>query len=324
MHTADVAAPPRELLRAATPVALLRATLFEWAAIAAAWAIIGLGPGWVYLPLALFIAGRVHALASIAHDGAHLAVHGRASKADVWAARIAEALSGWPIGTSWASLRAHHLRHHADTNLGTDPYLRLGLEHAGAWRLFGAWLSLFLLYPHWVLRCALGAVASVFPPLLPAYARLLVVRRNARLPSGAELHRCARADRPLLLALTLLFAAALTWPETLTRCFFFPLLLTLALNGRRFLAEHTHAPARGRSHMDVLTVTRDTGTGWLSKLLWAPRGLGYHRVHHLHPNVAHDALPALHAWYSAHHPGFAAEGALVTAAPFPAPQRAAG
>lgn len=313
MHTS----PPRELLVGATVRELLLSALTEWSVIGACWLAMAAGPRWAYPLLALLVAGRVHALASLAHDGAHLPPQlGRRGEAF-----LAEVLTGWPIGTTWRSLRAHHLRHHADTNLGTDPYLRPGLERAGALRHLGAWLSLFLIYPHWVLRAYVGALASLLPPLRPAYAQLLVVRRRVRLPAGTELEQAACADRPLALALTALFLATARWPELLGTYFFLPFLLTLAFNGRRFLLEHSHGPAADRSRREVLKVTRDTGDGWLERLLLAPRGLGYHRVHHLHPHVAHSALPALHAWYAAHDAAFGAPHA----APIDtAPQRATG
>jgi biopolymer transport protein ExbB/TolQ len=41
--------------------------------------------------------------------------------------------------------------------------------------------------------------------------------------------------------------------------------------------------------------------GPLGRVLFAPRNIGYHIVHHLHPQVALDALPRLRAWYVKEH-----------------------
>jgi len=49
-------------------------------------------------------------------------------------------------------------------------------------------------------------------------------------------------------------------------------------------------------------VTNDNYLGWLGALALAPRNIGYHIVHHIHPQVALTALPRLREWYLSVHP----------------------
>jgi fatty acid desaturase len=37
--------------------------------------------------------------------------------------------------------------------------------------------------------------------------------------------------------------------------------------------------------------------GLMGQVLLAPRNIGYHREHHLHPQAALENLPRLRAWY---------------------------
>ncbi|MFP2932944.1 fatty acid desaturase, partial [Pyxidicoccus sp. 3LG] len=71
---------------------------------------------------------------------------------------------------------------------------------------------------------------------------------------------------------------------------------------RRLLAEHTAVEARGRTLEDVLAVTSDHGLGWPGRLWLAPRNVGCHVVHHLHPQVSLEHLPRLREWYLARFP----------------------
>ena len=52
----------------------------------------------------------------------------------------------------------------------------------------------------------------------------------------------------------------------------------------------------------IIATTNDNHLGWLGKVAFAPRNIGYHIVHHIHPQVSLEALPALRAWYEAKHP----------------------
>jgi fatty acid desaturase len=289
---------PPELLVRPRPAELLGAAARDWAAIAACSVAMTIAPRALYPVLALLVAGRLHALAALAHDAAHL---GRRLRGPAFLAL--EILAGWPIGTTLPAMRAHHLRHHRDSNLPSDPYAKPWLDGGGRWRYLPAALVLMALYPAWVARTIVGAAAAMVPALRPAYVRLLLVRPDARPLGARELRICLHAEIRFTLALAALAAATCAWPEALLVHYFVPLALTFALNAFRNLAEHTRDRARDRSAASVRATTRDVGAGWLARLLVAPHNLGYHVVHHLHPEVGHGALARLDAWYAANDPG---------------------
>ena len=158
------AVPPALLVRATVP-GLLRLAAVEWAWMGACWLALARWP-WV-APLAVVVlAGRLHALGVIFHDAVHLSV--RRKGLGLW---LVEALAGYPVASTWESTRYHHLRHHYDAGLPSDPYRRRPLH---GWRLARAWLLLVGVVPFWVLRGPVGLLAWAVPPLRGPYARLFL------------------------------------------------------------------------------------------------------------------------------------------------------
>src|SRR5581483_1986074 len=151
----------------------------------------------LYPFFALLIGGRIHALASLAHDAAHMP-HKRGALAIV-----VEMLCAWPIATTVIALRAHHLRHHRHTNTDDDPYFHPG------WPTPLLFAAVALLVPWWTMRAVVGAVASVVPPLRSTYATLWLFSPRDRASDRDEIVRCARADVRLCVGMAAF--AALTW-----------------------------------------------------------------------------------------------------------------
>ena len=56
----------------------------------------------------------------------------------------------------------------------------------------------------------------------------------------------------------------------------------------------------------IVATTHTHGPSWAGRALLYPRNIGFHVVHHLHPRVAMECLPALHAWYRLNEPGCSA------------------
>lgn len=248
-----------------------------------------LGPGWAFWPLALLAATRLHALGVVLHEVCHMPPQRG------WRLWAVSALAGWPLGSSVAAMRYHHLRHHRDACMPTDPYGKPDLR--GRPGLVGLyWLRSVLLWPVWVLRGPLGLGALVWRPLRRVYAALLMDRSGGAAVDSPDLLRCARAEWGQVLAHTLLALALLRWPQALPGLVA-PALLASLMSGWRLMQEHTYARATDRRLDTVLAVTRDHGFTALGRLLFAPRNIGYHVVHHLHPQAAKEALPALTAWY---------------------------
>jgi fatty acid desaturase len=51
----------------------------------------------------------------------------------------------------------------------------------------------------------------------------------------------------------------------------------------------------------IIATTRDNHVDWLGSVLLAPRNVGCHIVHHLHPQVGLEHLPRLREWYRKQH-----------------------
>jgi fatty acid desaturase len=285
---------PHALLVRATVPGLLRLAAIEWAWMGACWLALAWWP-WA-TPLAVpVIAGRLHALGVIFHDAVHLSVRRKGV-----GLRLVEVLAGYPVASTWESTRYHHLRHHHDAGLPSDPYRRRPLH---GWRLARAWLLLVGVVPFWVLRGPVGLLAWAVPALRGPYARLfLQAPASPGLADPEEVRACARSEVGQVLFHLCVLALAWHWPEAVAWGYALPLLVASGFNAHRLLAEHTAVPARGRTLEDVLAVTVDHGLGWPGRLWLAPRNVGCHVVHHLHPQVSLEHLPRLRAWYVARFP----------------------
>jgi fatty acid desaturase len=278
----------------ATVPGLVRMAATEWAWMGACWLAMALWPP--VAPLAvLVLGGRLHALGVIFHDAVHLSARRKG-----WGLRLLEVLAGYPVASTWESTRYHHLRHHRDAGLPTDPYRR---RPQSGWRLGLTAVLLLGVVPFWMVRGVVGSLAWACPPLRGPYARVFLQARAAAEPADLEEVRACAASEPgqVLFHLALL-ALAWRWPGAVLWGYGLPLLVAAGLNARRLLAEHTPAEIHGRTLADVLAVTSDHGLGWLGRLALAPRNVGCHVVHHLHPQVSLEHLPRLREWYLARFP----------------------
>lgn len=277
---------PRALLVPATFSGLLGEALTEWVLILGLYALWFAIPA-LALPCFLLVAGRYHALGVILHDACHLKKN----------YLLLDLLCGWPIMMTTASMRYHHLRHHRDTNQPTDPYFK---PRAATSKLWWSWAFFrhILLLPFFALRPYFGLAALAHPRLRLAYARAFLQDKSADpLESTDEINSCARQEFGLLLFQGALLIVATLAPTPFYWGYVLPGLLTGLLAGWRVMAEHTYLPIPDRKLSSVLSVTRDHGLGVLGALWLAPRNVGYHIVHHFHPQVAGQYLPTLAKWY---------------------------
>lgn len=286
---------PRELLVRPSVPELVRQALTEWALIAVGWA----GMAWVPAAtplLVLLIAGRMHAFGVILHDAVHLSV--RRKSAGLW---LLECLAGYPIASTWNAMRYHHLRHHQHEGFALDAYSRP--KPGPWWRTVPLGLVLSFLVIGWTVRGFMGVLAWAVPSLRNAYGRgLLMDRSGEDLTHSAEVLACARAELGQVLLQLGVLALAWRWPYAVGIGYVLPLMVASAACGYRLLAEHTPLREQGRTLQGILTSTADHGLGWPGRLLLAPRNVGLHIVHHLHPQVAASHLPRLRAWYLQHYP----------------------
>lgn len=288
---------PRDLLAGMRPGRLIALALSDWAAIAVLWLAALRVPAhvliWMYPLVVLLLAGRFHALGVLLHDAAHMP-RGRKTLA----LRALEVLAGYPIGTTIEAMRYHHLRHHRELGLSRDPYLKAWVGRSRA-RLGLMSLRYFLLVPLWILRAFYGAMAVCHPALRNSYGRLFLQDRSgADLTESSEVLACAREDRWQALFFVCVAGAAVFQERWLALYYFVPLVVAGYLAGYRLLVEHHQESAAGHDGVHAITqLTRNHHLGVAGKLLLAPHNVGYHLVHHLHPQAGLEHLPELQSWY---------------------------
>lgn len=109
---------------------------------------------------------------------------------------------------------------------------------------------------------------------------------------------CAREDRWQALFFAGVAAlAAFQW-RWLALYYFVPLVVAGYLAGYRLLVEHRQEQAAGGDAVRaIVNLTRNHDLGFAGELLLAPHNVGYHLVHHLHPQAGLEQLPALQQWY---------------------------
>jgi fatty acid desaturase len=264
--------------------------------IAAIWLAAPHAPMTFYPVWLLLLAGRIHALGVVLHDAVHLP--GRKTAA----MRALEILVGCPIESTIDAMRYHHLRHHRENGSPDDPYFKrwIGKSRPRLWLMS---LRYFLLLPLWVLRGVYGSIAAYVPALRNSYGRLFLQDRYGQdLTNSREVILCAHEDRwQLLFHACVVGIASVNW-QWIVAFYIVPAILGGYLAGCRLLVEHTQEPNHDRSFLTTIRSTRDHHLGFTGWLFFAPHNVGYHRVHHLHPQAALENLPELRNWYAAHYP----------------------
>ena len=287
---------PNELLEPAGASGLVRMTLQEWGLIAGLWGAMAVTTWWLYPVIALVLAGRFHALGVVLHDATHMPLRRKTA-----AIRFVEVLCGYPIASTLNAMRYHHLRHHRDSGMQTDPYYKAGRQHA-AWETINILRGL-VLAPFWSIRAIVGAAACVVPPLRNVYAHVFLQDRTTDdLGGSPEVIECARAEWGQLAFQAVVVALAMMFPRAVLWGYVLPVSVAGLLAARRVLIEHTYERVADRQIETIIGTTNDNCLGLLGALWLAPRNIGYHIVHHIHPQVGLGALPRLRDWYASEHP----------------------
>jgi fatty acid desaturase len=285
---------PQELLGKPKIARLLGYAAMDWALILLGWGLMARSPYWLYPLWTVLIAGRFHAFGVILHDLAHMPLRGKSA-----GVRAVEVLTGYPIATTLNAMRYHHLRHHRDSGMPSDPYFKPSVRGRPAIFLL-IWLRHLLLVPVWTLRGPYGLLAVVFPKMRTSYARVFLQDRSGKdLTNDPEVLACARAELGQVIFHAGLFAFTAMHPQTALYFYFIPVTVTGLFAGYRVLREHDYVPTTDRTIETILGTTVDHNLGPLGRVFFAPRNIGYHIVHHLHPQVALENLPLLRAWYVA-------------------------
>lgn len=288
---------PRELLRQATVGRLLGDAFADWSLILLGWAAMWALPAWTWPVPILIISSRLHAFGVILHDAVHMPLRRKDGRV-----RILEVLTGYPIATTLNAMRYHHIRHHRDSGMATDPYFKSGLERRPLLQLAYTQRGLLLL-PFWAFRGLYGSLAYYLPGLRNSYARaFLQDRSGANLRESREVIQCAGEDRWQFLFHLAIVPVAVNWPLPFFFAYILPGLLAGLVAAYRLLMEHAYMSASDRRLETIIQTTADHNLTGIGRFFLAPRNIGYHIVHHLHPQVAWYALPALRDWYRRRYP----------------------
>lgn len=287
---------PDALLEAVTVNELIRMTAEEWGLIVLLWCVMAISPNWMYPFFALALAGRFHALGVILHDASHMPLRRK-----TMAIRWVECCCGYPIATTLNAMRYHHLRHHRDNGMKTDPYYKTGRQNI-LWRSVNI-LRGIVLTPFWTVRAVVGALAYFIPALRNVYAHIFLQDRSQEdLRRSQEVMDCARAEWGQLLVQSLVLLLTIIRPGPVLWGYLIPVSLAGLLAARRLLIEHRYDRVFDRRVETIMAITHDNHLGFAGALILAPRNIGYHIVHHIHPQVRLGALPHLRLWYQQQYP----------------------
>jgi fatty acid desaturase len=285
-------AAPLELLVRPTVGRLLIDATVDWSIIAVAWLGMWFLPAWTYPLTALVVTSRLHSFGVILHDAVHMSMQKK-----TFNVRLLEVLTGYPVATTLNAMRYHHIRHHRDSGMATDPYFKAGLERHPTLQLAYTLRGIALI-PFWTLRGIYGSLACYLPTLRSSYARAFLQDRTGEdLTNSREVIQCAAEDRWQLLFHLVLVPVVVAWPRLFFYAYFVPALIAGLSAAYRLLMEHAYMSAFDRRLETIVKTTSDHNLRGVGRFFLAPRNIGYHIVHHLHPQVAWYELPRLRRWY---------------------------
>ena len=199
-------------------------------------------------------------------------------------------------------MRYHHIRHHRDSGLPTDPYFINGMQ-GRPWMYGLVWLRHFLLIPFWMFRSFYGTVANWFPGLLNSYGRLGLMDKSGQdLREHPEVKQCAREEKYQAVFFSILILLTWIWPLEFFLSYWIPVVIAGLFAGIRLLSEHRYIRVSDRSISSMVATTNDHSLGRFYQVFLAPHNIGYHLIHHIHPQVGIRHLPALRNWYKLQYP----------------------
>ena len=275
---------------------LLLQAFSDWLLILVFYSVFVFCPFWSYPVFALLIGSRYHSLGVILHDVTHMPLRIKTHKY-----RLLEVMTGYPIGSTINAMRYHHLRHHKDSGMVTDPYFKKGVKEKKYLKhLFIIKAVVLALF--WTFRGIYGTLAFYLPTMRTSYAKVFLQdKSNKEFRDNAEVIQCAAEDRWQLLFHLCVYSMLWWAPSVFLYMYLFPVMISGIFAGYRLMNEHNYEPTTDRKIETIISTTNDHHLKGILKFFLAPKNIGYHIVHHLHPQVAWYKLPELRDWYLQNH-----------------------
>jgi fatty acid desaturase len=257
----------------------IRAIGFQWAVIGAAAGVAIVSGHWIVYLLAIAVIGtRQHAIAVLAHEGAHHRLFRVRRTNDI----VSDLMLAFTMGVSTRAYRKTHLGHHSHTATDQDPDVQFARQSPQLWG-----------WP----KPPREALVIFLKDLLGINAVL-----DARMTRWSAIGRLSPQSQdplsPLERALFVSFVAAALVGLALTGWWWQVVVLwavpavTVFPTISRLRAIAEHMSLEGRSELNA---TREMLPSVWDRLLVAPCNVNYHLSHHLFPSVPFYNLPALHA-----------------------------
>ena len=192
---------------------------------------------------------------------------------------------------------AYRSGHHRDNGMSTDPYFKAEVNQSiTVWLI--QWLRGALLLLFWAIRPYIGVLALVWPSLRHQYAVLFLQDSSRKdLSNHPEVLTCARAEWGQLLYQLPLWWCFFNDVTGVIYGFIIPMWITGLLASYRLLCEHHYIPVTDRRIETILATTHDHHLSCWSRIFLAPKNIGFHIVHHIHPQVGWRHLPNIRIWY---------------------------
>ncbi len=283
---------PSELLVKANLKDIAKYMAQEWLILIATWLLLTVSPTWLYPLGVIIICGRFNALGALLHDACHV------KRSDTVYSTLVDWLGGYPIGLSIEGMRYHHLRHHRYACTELDPYLKRAVEQNKLMRLM-SYLRGLLVIIAWCIRPYYGLLARIWPNLKNGYAKFFFGDKSKEDLSGAkDIDLCLQRDIGQIIYQSIIIGLVFAFPNWMFLNYIIPLIAASVLNSYRVVEEHTHEVTDDHSPINIVNYTNDQPMDFISRFLFFPRNIGYHRMHHLHPTVRYEKLPELQRWYA--------------------------
>jgi len=249
------------------------------------------------------IASRLHSFGVIVHELTHLPRNIKGLKI-----RLIEILTAYPIGITINAMRYNHIRHHKDSCMETDPYFH-HFENYDKKNILIRILYIFIgiiLIPSWIIRGFFGILCLFSSKLRIVYARVFMEHKLEINKSDLrEIYQCCKEDILQSIYFILLLIIIILNPsyiEHVIYLYLIPICILGILAYYRLMKEHIYIRVYDRDTNTIIKTTRDHNLKGWGKFLLAPRNIGYHTIHHLHPQVGYRYLPDLRNYYKIMYP----------------------